>query len=75
MAGEEIPVTYRFGGRIALRQKKGWSETPSFFHTLLHIPYFFLVVFVAFVAVFFVVPHAAPFDLQAMINLLYKNIF
>jgi hypothetical protein len=37
--------------------------------------YFFLVVFGAFVAVFFVVPHAAPLDLQAIRTLLHKRYF
>jgi hypothetical protein len=56
-------------------QKKGvWPIKPSSFLHKIRLYYFFAVFLVAFVAVFFVVPHAAPLDLHAITNLLHKKI-
>ena len=44
-----------------------FSHPPSF------LSYFFVVFLVAFETVFFVVPQAAPLDLQAIINLLHNK--
>lgn len=56
-------------------QKKDGLWNHPFLHNLNVISYFFLVFVVAFVAVFFVVPHEAPLDLHAITNLLHKRYF
>jgi hypothetical protein len=60
MAGEKGS-----SGLIHRRREEGWRRT-----ILLRTgcSYFFLVFAVAFLVVFFVVPHAAPFGLQAIEN-------
>jgi len=53
--------------------KKDGLVNHPFSHNLRCLSYFFLVFLAGFAAVFFVVPHAAPFDLQAITNLLHKK--
>ena len=51
--------------------KKGWA-VPSFF-VCRSAFYFFVVFFAGFAAVFLAVPHAVPFDLQAIGLLLIRG--
>jgi hypothetical protein len=54
--------------------KKGWA-VPSFFVYTQIVSYFFVDFFAAgFAAVFFAVPQAAPFDLQAIVSSFLQDV-